>query len=64
MLTTIVLAVYIAGVYVAFLQLQKWAGHTVSKEDEYQILFILSLLSWMVFPLYGLVWIIHELMED
>jgi hypothetical protein len=62
--TLIVLAVYILGVYIAFFQLQKWAGHKVGNNDEYQTLFVLSLISWLIFPIYGVVCLIRKAEEE
>jgi hypothetical protein len=62
--TLIVLAVYILGVYIAYFQLQKWAGHKVSNNDEYQTLFVLSLISWLIFPIYGIVCLIRKTEEE
>lgn len=62
--TFLTLAVYIVGVYVAYFKIQKWADHKVTKEDEYQTLFILSLLSWLVYPLYGIAYLIRKYKEE
>ena len=62
--TLIVLAVYILGVYIAFFQLQKWADHKVGNNDEYQTLFVLCLISWLIFPIYGIVYLIRKVEEE
>lgn len=64
MAAIIVLTIYIVGVYVAYFQVQKWADHEVQDKDEYQMLFMLSLLSWLVYPLYVVVWIIRKEQEE
>ena len=64
MVTLVVLALYIMGVYTAYHQIQKWTDHKIEKEDEYHTLFILSLLSWVVYPLYGLIYIFRKCEED
>ena len=64
MVTFIVLAVYIVGVYLAYFQVQKWADHEITEVDECQTAFMLSLLSWMVYPLYGLACIIRNAREE
>jgi len=63
-MTFIILAVYIAGVYMAYFQIQRWAGHELTEGDEYQTLFILSLASWLIYPVYGIVWIFKKDEED
>lgn len=62
--TLIILAVYILGVYTAYFQLQKWADHKVTDTDEYQTLFMLSLISWLIFPIYGIVCLIRKVKEE
>ena len=64
MLTFVVLAVYVVGVWMAFHQLQRWCGHEVDNKDEYQTLFILSTLSWGIYPLYGIVCLIRKFEEE
>jgi len=59
MTTIIVLFVYIIGVYIAYSQIQKWADCEL-KGDDYYTVFTFSLLSWLVFPIYGIVWIINK----
>lgn len=64
MSTFIILAIYILGVYTAYHQVQKWVDHKVADNDEYQMLFMISLLSWLVYPVYGLVLIFKKCGED
>ena len=60
----IVLILYVWGVYTAYFQLQKWAEHKPISEEEYQTLFTLSLLSWLVYPLYGIIYLFKECEGD
>ena len=64
MTTFIILAIYIIGVWAAFFQLQRWNQKEVKDGDEHQTLFILSMLSWLIYPLYGLVWLIRKGKEE
>lgn len=64
MVTLIVLLVYISGVYLAYIQIQKWAGRVVQEDDEYQTLHMLSLLSWFIYPIYWLVWMFRKCWEE
>ena len=64
MTTFITLSIYIIGVWVAFFQLQHWSQKKVKDGDEYQTLFMLSMLSWLIYPLYGLVWLIRKGKEE
>lgn len=64
MMTLIVLLVYVSGVYLAYYQIQKWADHDVKEGEEYQTLHMLSLLSWLIYPIYGLVWIFRKCREE
>ena len=64
MTTFIILAIYIVGVWMAYNQIQRWSDHEVTDKDEYQTLFMLSMLSWAIYPLYGLVWLIKKGREE
>lgn len=55
MTTFITLAIYIVGVWMAYNQIQRWSDHEVTEKDEYQTLFMLSMFSWLIYPLYALV---------
>ena len=59
----IVLIVYIVGVYMAYRQLLRWNDGAATQE-EYQILFMFSLLSWLIYPLYGIVWLYRKYGEE
>lgn len=61
--TFIILVVYILGVYTAYYQIQRWADYEVSGEDEYRTLFLLSLFSWLIYPIFGLIWLIRKVKE-
>ena len=60
----ITLAIYIIGVWAAFFQIHHWSQKEVKDGDEYQTLFMLSMLSWLIYPLYGLVWLIRKGKEE
>ena len=64
MTTFITLAIYIVGVWMAYNQIQRWNDHEITDKDEYQTLFMLSMLSWAIYPLYGLVWLIKKGREE
>ena len=64
MMTIIVLLVYIVGVYMAYFQIQRWAGHKLGDWDEYEAVFTFSLFSWLVYPIYGVVWLINKSQEE
>ena len=57
----IVLALYISGVWVAYSQLQRWHNEELEVPNEVQILFMLSMLSWIIYPVYGVTWLINKL---
>ena len=59
MMTFVALVLYITGVYTVYFQMQRWSDDLITKED-YDSLFRISLLSWLVFPLYILVIIIKK----
>ena len=59
----IVLIVYIVGVYIAYRQLLRWNDGAATQE-EYQMLFMFSLLSWLIYPLYGIVWLYRKYGEE
>ncbi len=59
----LVLLIYIVGVYTAYFQLQNWAACKVTEDDEYQILFSISLLSWLVYPVHWGLWLYRKYME-
>ena len=64
MSTLIVLIVYIAGVHIAYFQLLKWTDPPVSSTDEFKQIFQVSLLSWFIYPVYGLIWLLNECEEE
>ena len=64
MMTFIVLAVYISGVLMAFYQLQKWHEKEPKNMEEFQALFMLSMLSWLIYPVYGLAWLYNKCEEE
>lgn len=57
----IVLALYISGVWVAYFQLQRWYNEELEVSNEVQVLFMLSMLSWIIYPVYGVTWLINKL---
>ena len=64
MSTFITLAIYILGVWSAYFQLQRWNKKDLSTNEEYQTLFMLSMLSWAIYPIYGLVWLFRKASEE
>jgi bacteriorhodopsin len=64
MMTFTVLAIYILGVIMAFYQLQEWHKEEARNIKEFQTLFMLSMLSWLIYPIYGVVWLIKNYGED
>ena len=64
MAAIIVLIIYVIGVWVAYFQLCRWSDASDYDEDGYQILFMLSTLSWAVYPIYGIIWILDKVKED
>jgi hypothetical protein len=59
-MTLIVLVLYIIGTWTAYEQLIDWSNGTLSEEEDYRKVFLLSSLSWLLFPLYGLLCIIRK----
>lgn len=57
----IVVAVYITGIWIAFFQLQLWCGKRVSKDEECELLFMMSTLSWLIYPLYFIVKLLNKM---
>ncbi len=62
--TLIILAIYVIGVYLAYFNLIKWCKNKPKEEEEYNILFTLSLISWLIFPIYLIIWAINKAGED
>lgn len=62
--TLIVLAIYVTGVYLAYFNLLKWCKEAPKREEEYSILFAVSLMSWIIFPIYLIIWAINKSAED
>lgn len=48
----------------AYNQIQHWSDHEITEKDEYQTLFLLSMLSWAIYPLYGLVRLFKKAREE
>ena len=51
----IAIVIYAAGVYMAYFQIQRWGEAEITKVEDWHTLFRLSLLSWLIYPLYGVV---------
>jgi len=64
MTSFIILAIYIVGILVAFQQIKHWNENEITSLDEYQVLFILSMLSWLIYPIYVFAWLISKVRED
>lgn len=60
----IVLIIYVVGVCMAYRQLLRWNDGAATQVEEYQMLFMFSLLSWLIYPLYGIVWLLRKYGED
>ena len=60
----IIMAIYISGIWAAYFQLHHWNGEDIDTDKEYQTLFMLSMLSWMIYPIYGFVWLVHKTSEE
>ena len=56
--------IYLAGILVAYNQIPNWCDHKITTEDDYYKLFLLSLLSWSVFPIYLIVYIANKAEEE
>lgn len=64
-MTALVIAIlYIVGVWVAFLQMRLWSDTKALEGEDHLVLFMCSLISWGIYPLYGLVWLINKIGED
>ena len=64
MITFITLAIYIIGVWAAHYQLLRWSDTEITSTDECQILFTWSMLSWLIYPSYGILWLIKSFKEE
>lgn len=53
--------VYIIGVLVARLQLQYWLKDRLLLDEDYQLVMILSALSWGIYPAYIINFIVEYL---
>jgi hypothetical protein len=54
--------IWLLGVYVAYFQLQKWnLVYYITSSDTPEILVLLSLLSWVIYPVYGIAWLLNNL---
>ena len=61
--TAIVLAIYIVGVYVAYFQLKRWNTDNLRDDDEYLTLFVVSTLSWFIYPIWLIAWLFDKVEE-
>lgn len=64
MTTVFVLFIYIIGIWISYFQIQKWSDEEVKSREDFQTVLLLSLLSWGIYPLYGIVWLIKKIKED
>ena len=58
-----ILLLYILGVWTSYFQLRRWSGGRVTKEDDYEAIFLISTLSWLVYPLYYLTKLLNQMEE-
>ena len=62
--TFIMLAAYITGVWTAYFQLLRWHGGEPNDDRGAQLLFMLSMLSWLIYPVYWITKLIYINEED
>ena len=54
--------IWITGVFAAWNQLSSWSMKGAISVTEYDpVMVLLSLLSWFIYPLYGMAWIFNRL---
>ena len=49
MITIIVIAIYILGMWVAYNKILEWNKESIKSRNDYQELFMVSLFSWLAF---------------
>lgn len=54
-ISLLIIVFYIAGVFVAFIQLSKWATDEALDSEIGGIIPALSLVSWFIYPIYGII---------
>ena len=64
MATLIILTIYIFGVWMAYFQLHNWGERNNLKDEDYQTIFMLSTLSWFIFPIYGIIKLLNMSEEE
>lgn len=52
---------YMIGVLVAWVQLQYWFKDKIILKDDFQALTVLSFLSWLVYPIYVIAYLMDYL---
>lgn len=52
---------YMVGVLVAWVQLQYWFKDKILLNEDFQVLTVLSFLSWLVYPIYGIAYLMDYL---
>lgn len=52
---------YMVGVLVAWVQLQYWFKDRIILKDDFQALTVLSFLSWLVYPIYAIAYLMDYL---
>ena len=52
---------YIVGVLVAWVQLQYWFKDRILLNEDFQVLTALSFLSWLVYPIYLIAYLMDYL---
>ncbi len=53
--------IWIIGVIVAWFQIRHWNQDSLLAKDDYLIAGILSLLSWGIYPIYGIEWLTNRI---
>lgn len=60
MTTFAAILLYALGVFIAYIILQEWNRDDLEHPEDYQNLFVFSLLSWGAFLVYGIIYLLND----
>ena len=60
MTTFAAILLYALGVFIAYIILQEWNRDDLKRPEDYQNLFVFSLLSWGAFLVYGIIYLLND----
>lgn len=62
---TLIILIWLIGVFVAWFQIKYWnRDYNISEPEDYRVLTLLSLLSWLIYPIYTFEWFVEHINNE